>query len=563
MNFEYPEFAWSLLAVVPALVGFFWWSRRKRRWLISQFVQSRLLAQLTVGVSPARQKMRMVLLVAAVALVLFALARPKWGFHYEEVRQRGLDIVIAIDTSKSMLATDIAPNRLRRAKLAALDLLKQARTDRVGLVAFAGGAFLQCPLSLDDEAFKQSLEALDVNIIPEGGTAVAEAIESARGAFKEKNDNYKVLVIFSDGEDHDGNAVDSAKDAAKADMRIFTVGVGSPNGEVLRIRNSNGQEDFIRDERGQAVKSRLNETLLRDVAQAANGFYLLLSGGDTMRVLYERGLAPLPQTERSTKQFQRWHERFQWFLGLAIVLLLVEVFMPERRRVPRSEAILNATTNAGLGKAVALLVLLALPVGLGASPRSALKEFEAKRYVAAYREYVRLLKEKPADLRLQFNAGAAAYQMRDYKQAEEHFRAALVSEDLQLQQQAYYNLGSTQFRAGEGESDLKKREESWERAIVSYESAVRLQTNDLDAKFNLDLVTARLEELRRSQRPSEAAQRAKASADEALRRRQYRRALEIMLQQFQRDPTTSNYMDYIQHLQQIDEIKNPPPPAKP
>ena len=182
----------------------------------------------------------MALAVAAVTIVLLALARPQWGFDWEEARQRGLDVVVAIDTSRSMLAADIPPNRLARAKLAALDLKRLARADRVGLVAFAGSAFLQCPLSFDDEAFRQSVNALDVNIIPVGGSAIAEAIETARAAFKEKNDNHKVLVLFTDGEDNDGRAVEAAEAAAKDGMRIFTIGVGSANGELLRIIDGKG-----------------------------------------------------------------------------------------------------------------------------------------------------------------------------------------------------------------------------------------------------------------------------------------------------------------------------------
>jgi Ca-activated chloride channel family protein len=514
MRFEHPDILWFLLVAVPGLAAFFWWSWRKRRWLISQFVQSRLLANLTVGVSVARQKLRLALLVAAVAVVVFVTARPQWGFDWEEARQRGLDIVIAMDTSKSMLAPDVSPNRLQRAKLAALDLLRQARSDRVGLVAFAGGAFLQCPLSLDDEAFKQSLEALDVHIIPEGGTALAEAILTARSAFKEKNDNYKVLVIFSDGEDHDGHAVETAKDAAKGGMRIFTVGVGTPKGEVLTIRDGKGRMDYVRDAAGQAVTSRLNDALLREVAQAAGGFYMLLSGGDTMKLLYERGLAPLPKAELSAKQVRRWHERYQWFLGVAIVLLLAEMFMPERKRVSRSEAILTAGATAELRKAVAWLALLALPASGLASAGAALQQYQARRYEPAYQEYRRLLREKPADPRLHFNAGTAAYQAKRFEQSLEHLQSALVTDDLRLQQRTYYNLGNAHFRQGEEERDLKKRQQSWEQAVGSYESALKLDPNDADARFNLDVVRQKLEELKQQQQQQQQQQSQDGKADQ-------------------------------------------------
>src|SRR5437899_2186665 len=289
MRFEHPQLLWLLLLALPGLTGFFWWSWRERRRLIAQFVQSRLLANLTVGVSARRLKIRLALLIAAVGLLVITLARPQWGLDWEEAKQRGLDVVVAIDTSRSMLAEDVAPNRLARAKLAALDLKKLARTDRVGLVAFAGSAFLQCPLSFDDEAFRQSVNALDVNIIPQGGTALAEAIQTARAAFKEKNDNHKILVLFTDGEDHDGSAVEAARSAAKEGMRIYTVGVGTPNGEMLRITDARGRSEFLKDDQGHFVKSRLDEPLLRQIAQAADGFYMLLTGANAIDLLYERG----------------------------------------------------------------------------------------------------------------------------------------------------------------------------------------------------------------------------------------------------------------------------------
>src|SRR6266516_3545653 len=234
MLFAHPQMLWLLAVTVLLLAWFLGWACRKKQSLVAQFVQSRLLAQLTIGVSPARQKLRLALIVFAVACAMLALARPQWGFDWEEAKQRGLDIVVAIDTSRSMLAEDVQPNRLARAKFAALDLMKEAKNDRLALIPFAGAAFLQCPLTLDEQAFRQSVEALEVGIIPVGGTALTEAIETALSAYKENNENYKILVLFTDGEAHDSGAVEAAKQVAKAGMKIFTVGVGTPKGELLR-----------------------------------------------------------------------------------------------------------------------------------------------------------------------------------------------------------------------------------------------------------------------------------------------------------------------------------------
>src|SRR6185295_12827799 len=218
--------------------------------------------------------------------LILALARPQWGFDWEPTKQRGLDIIVAIDTSKSMLAEDIAPNRLTRAKLAALDLMQQARADRLGLIAFAGSAFLQCPLTVDDAVFRQSVEALDVNIIPQGGTALAEAIEKALAAFSE-TDTHKALVLITDGEDHDSAAVEAAKKAAAAGLQIFTVGVGTADGELLRMKDANGRSDYVRDEDGNVVKSHLNEELLKDIAkETQQGVYVRLQGAKSIEMLY-------------------------------------------------------------------------------------------------------------------------------------------------------------------------------------------------------------------------------------------------------------------------------------
>src|SRR5438477_1871771 len=369
MRFANPQMFWLLLVTVPLLAWFLWWGWRRKQALIAQFVQSRLLAQLTVGVSALRQKIRLALAVLAVTSALLALARPQWGFDWEEAKQRGLDIVVGIDTSRSMLAEDVRPNRLARAKLAALDLMKLARNDRLALAPFAGAAFLQCPLTLDEQAFRQSVEALDVGIIPVGGTALTEVIETAKTAYKEEGDNFKILVLFTDGEDHDSGAIEAAEKAAKAGMRIFTVGVGTPNGELLRVTDESGATSYIKDDQGNVVKSRLDEELLRKIASATGGFYLPLRAANAMATLYEQGLAPLPKSESSSRLIQRYHERFQWPLALAIAALLVEMLLPERKRAPRAETAVSVA-NAELRKAVALLLGLAA-VTISCSPASA------------------------------------------------------------------------------------------------------------------------------------------------------------------------------------------------
>jgi Ca-activated chloride channel family protein len=500
MTFAEPEILWWLLLVAPLLSVFLWWAWRKRQRLIAQFVRSRLLGDLTVGVSRSRQKIRLALLVGAVACVLIALARPQWGFTWEEAKQQGLDIVVAIDVSKSMLAEDLKPNRLARAKLAALDLARLTSSDRLGLIACAGSAFLQCPLTFDDDAFRQSVAALEVGIIPQGGSALAEAIDTAVGALKRDKDNFKVLVLFSDGEDHEGAVVEAAEKAVKAGLKIFTIGVGTPEGEQLRERNAQGVDTAIRDQNGQIVVSRLNEGLLREIAAKGNGFYLPLRGAKAMDVLYERGLAPLPKSELSAKQIKRYHERFQWPLALATALLLLEMFYPERQRI-RKQALAAVSTNAALRKAVALILIGAWPARLDASPRSALREYEGGNYAEALREFEKLKDRHPDDPRLYFNAGAAAYQSRAYAEAARNFASAanLPESGLDLQEGAFYNLGNSLFRLGEQTTDPATRTKTWEESLKQFDAALKLNAQDTDARFNRDFVKQRLEELKKQQ----------------------------------------------------------------
>lgn len=498
MQFAHPRMLWLLAITVPLLSVFLWWSWQRRQFLISQFVRSRLLAHLTVGLSRTIQKIRMLLLVLAVACLILALARPQWGFAWEEAQQRGLDIVVAIDTSRSMLAEDISPNRLQRAKLAALDLMLLAERDRLGLVAFAGTAFLQCPLTLDDEAFRQSLSQLQIGIIPQGGTALAEAIQTAAAAFKDQGDNHQVLVLFTDGEDHDSGAVEAAAQAADRGMRIFTVGVGTPGGELLRERDEQGNHTYVKDEQGNVVKSRLNESLLTEIATAANGFYLPMSGASTVDVLYQRGLAPLPKSEISTKLVKSSQERFQWPLLLAILLLLAEVFLPDRKRVHRTETIV-AAANPELRKMVALLALALAASPAFASTSGALRKYESGQYQDAYQEYTRSLERRPEDARLQYNAGAAAYQARKYEDAIRHFSAATTASNPQLQENAYYNLGNSLYRVGDAAPNAEMKAQLWEQSVRQYETALKLNPKDADAGFNLEFVKKKLAELKQQQ----------------------------------------------------------------
>jgi len=564
MRFEHPQILWLLLVAPPVLGMFFWWALRARQKLLAQFIEARLLTSLTVGISPVRRKLRFALVILAVELLIITLARPQHGFDLQEVEQRGLDIVVAVDTSKSMLATDIAPNRLERAKLAALDLMQRAAMDRIGLVAFAGDAFLECPLTVDNTAFQQSVQSLNVNSIPEGGTALAAAINTALTAFKE-GDHYKALVLLTDGEDNDEGALEAAQNAAKAGLKIFTIGIGSAEGTLVQVADANGNTDYIRDEKGQVLKSKLNEPLLQQIAHITGGFYLPLRGGDTMAILYDRGLAPLPKSEGKEKMLRQYHEQFWLPLSAAILLLLAEMFLPERKRdrkvsgsaPPPAGQPGKRSPLPGVAGALVLFALLGVADRTLASPAGAWRDYQSGNYTNALAEYERLAQINTNDLRLVFNAGVAAYRATNYDEAAKLFTAVTLSPDLKLQQQAYYNLGNAQYRQSESAKDIDALQEAWEGVIKTYARAADLDKQDADAAYNLAFVKNGVDQIKKLR---EALRRAKSEADDAVRQRNYHYALEIMQSLMQNKIAAKQFQDYTKKLKDIDAIVTPHQP---
>lgn len=503
MHFAQSQLLWLVVTVVPLLAGFLWWSWRRRQRLMQEFVPQRLLAGLTVGFNASVEKRRLALLVVATGLLLVALARPQWGAVWEEAVSQGRDVIVAVDSSRSMLAVDSPPtDRLSRAKLAALDLAQLGKTDRFGLIAFAGSAFLQCPLTLDDFAFSQSVGAIDTDIIPQGGTALAEAIDTAVKAFEKSGENHKVLVLLSDGEDHEEGVDQAVARAKKAGLKIFTVGVGTPAGEVIRIPDEQGNMVFLRDDEGNAVRSRLNESLLKDIATQTGGFYLALSGARPMETLFKKGIELLPKSEAATKMTRSYREQFYWFVVLAMAALITEMFW---RGDMKTKAETTKTGSKTAVRTVGVMLLGWAGMSASAAPSEALENFRKGEFGKAQTEYERLLEKRAAAgkdddetaSKLEFNAGASAFKAKDYEKARRHFTMAAGAEDIRLQQRSYYNLGNTLYHQGEASQDLEEREIMWEDAVRNLRNAVEMDGQDADAKHNLAVVEQRLQQLTR------------------------------------------------------------------
>src|SRR5437660_7688815 len=254
MNFGAPIWLWAL-AILPLLVLLYARAERRGATKLSKFVSPRLLPQLAGNVDRMRRAIGFAFVLLALALAIIALAKPRWGYTYEDVKRRGLDLLFAVDTSRSMLSNDVAPNRLERVKLAAQDLITELQGDRAGLIAFAGRAFLQAPLTIDYDAAVESINDLDTKTIPEGGTNISEAITLATQTFAKSAMGNRALIIFTDGEELSGDAVKTAKKAEEAGVKIYTVGVGTIQGSLIPLAQEGG---FVKDAKGELHKSKLD-----------------------------------------------------------------------------------------------------------------------------------------------------------------------------------------------------------------------------------------------------------------------------------------------------------------
>ncbi len=322
-----------LLWIVPLLILFYVGSFKSRDRLLRTFCsEPTLLPRLLCGVRRKRQGIKAALLVAVVTLSILALARPRWGFQWEEVKRRGVDIVVAVDLSQSMMASDVDPNRLERAKREIQDLLTMLQGDRIGLVAFAGSSFIQCPLTLDYGAFNIFLDGLAPDLIPVPGTAVARAIETSLSAFDPKLRTSKAVILITDGEDHAGDPLAAARKAKKAGVKIFTIGIGKRAGAPIPLAGPGG--GFKKDRSGDLVLTRLDEETLKKIALTTGGAYVHSVTGDMdLQSIYLKGIREgMEQTELATSRKKRWMERFQWPLLAAVFVLLVEGFLREGER---------------------------------------------------------------------------------------------------------------------------------------------------------------------------------------------------------------------------------------
>jgi Ca-activated chloride channel homolog len=498
MTFGAPGWLWALFAI-PLLALLFVAAERRGAKRLREFVSPRLLPQLGATVNRFRRTVRFGLLLLGLALAIAALAQPRWGYTYQDVTRRGLDLIVAIDTSRSMLANDIPPNRLQRVKLAVQDLLNELRGDRVGVIAFAGWAAVQAPLTIDYDAAAETVRELDTDTVPEGGSDLAGAITLANRLFGKSAIGNRALIIFSDGEETAGDAVKAAQAAADDGVRIFTIGVGTAEGSLIPLPASDGGTAFVKDRQGQVVKSRLEDARLREMAKVTGGLYLPLGHGPaTMRQLFNEGLAQMQSGEIDTRTTRTPIERYQWPLGAAILVLLASMLIRERKASPRRRVITTPAREKAL--ATTAVLLFSCAATFAAAP--GVNEYREGRYAEALRRFQEKLQQHPqsrAEDRLHFGTGAAAYKLQDYNKALQAFSQSLLSKDPTLQALSHYNLGNTLYQRGEQQKSPEQKLRDWTDALRHYDHTLKLDPQHKEAQENSEFVRGKIEELQQQQ----------------------------------------------------------------
>ncbi len=328
-RFENPDFLWFLV-LIPILTIFFVYAMWQRKAMIERLGESHLISQLTSGLSKYKHTTKFVLLILGFVFLTIGLANPQWGAKTITAKAQGVDIFIALDISQSMLAEDVRPNRMERAKKFAQDFIRARRLDQIGIIVFAGNAFLQMPLTSDKSAANLFLKTADPSMAPSQGTAIGEAINTAEESFSEESGNSKILLIITDGENHDEETMTAAKIASENGLRIFSIGVGTAEGGFFPDITSSRRE-YKRDRSGQPVRSRLNEDMIQSLADAGGGASFLLTDADAVIAALDKEIAKVEKRDYEQQSYTEYESHFPMFIIIALLLFMIEFFISYRK----------------------------------------------------------------------------------------------------------------------------------------------------------------------------------------------------------------------------------------
>ena len=319
------------LAIIPAIVVVFllvlWWKKRIQK----QFADHKLIQKLSPEKSTFKSFLKITVFCLALAFLIISLTNPKMGTKLETVKREGVDIVFALDVSKSMVAEDIAPNRLEKAKQIITKIVENLGSDRVGIIIYAGNSYPLLPITTDYAAAKMFLQNANTDMVSSQGTAINDAIERPLTYYDDNEQTNRFLVIVSDGEDHEENTLELAKQAAEKGIKIYTVGIGTAKGGPIPLKENGRVMGYKKDSKGMVVVTQMNEQILRDIANAGNGKYI--NGNKTQETIasIKEVLEKAEKNEFETKQFSDYEDQFQWFIGIGLLLLIVDVTLLEKK----------------------------------------------------------------------------------------------------------------------------------------------------------------------------------------------------------------------------------------
>lgn len=321
---------WALL-IIPALVILFWMNARWRKRVMQQLADANVLDNLLPTLSKALPRWKRVLYTLGLTFLLIGMANPQIGSKYEEVKREGFELMICLDVSNSMLAEDLTPNRLERAKQAISRLVDRLKNDKIGVIVFAGDAYIQLPMTVDHSAAKLFLRSIDTDIVPTQGTAIGKAIELASSSFTETSKANKSIIVITDGENHEDDALEQAAAAAENGIKVHTIGIGSVDGTPIPIYKRGQMLGYRKDKEGNTIVTKLNETMLQQIAASGEGTYVRANNSRTGLNALMDELEGMEREEFGSKMFTSYEDRFQYFIALALLLLIIELLLPSRK----------------------------------------------------------------------------------------------------------------------------------------------------------------------------------------------------------------------------------------
>ena len=472
-RFEDPIYLW-LLVLIPilALVRFVSYRNQKKR--LHKFGEPQLLKNLMPDVSRFRPSVKFWVLQAALALLILMLARPQMGTKISHEKRTGIETIIALDISNSMRAEDIVPSRLDRSKMMIENLVDHFTNDKIGLIVFAGDAFVQLPITSDYVSAKMFLSSIDPSMMATQGTDIAAAIDMATNSFTQEEGIGKAIIVITDGEDHEGGALQAAEAARKKGMCVFVLGVGSAQGAPIPIP---GTGDYMKDNTGNTVMSALNEDMCRQVAQAGGGAYIHVENNSAAQQRLDNELDKLAKKETSTTVYSDYDEQFQAFGILALLLLILEICILDRRN-----PLLKRISFFGTRKSVVTIFLLMITVSTFAQTdrqylRQGNKQFNAGDYANAEVSYRKALEKNPRNPQAIYNLGNALMaQKKDSASIEQFQNAAKLETNPLRKYQSFHNIGV-----------ICQSHKMYGEAIEAYKSALRLNPDDDETRYNLVL----------------------------------------------------------------------------